>query len=49
MFLPKHLVESYKEKYKDFGSPLSMIDQCGLIDFLIKGKLYNYLTNLEML
>lgn len=49
MFLPKHLVERYKAKFKDFGSPLSMIDQCGLIDFLIKGKLYNYLTNLEML
>ncbi|MCQ2241734.1 GntR family transcriptional regulator [Treponema sp.] len=49
MFLPKKIVESYREKYRDFGSPLSMIDQCGLIDFLIKGKLYNYLTNLEML
>ena len=47
MFLPKQIIESYKEKYKNFGSPLSMIDQCGLIDFLIKGKLYNYLTNLE--
>ncbi|WP_407398795.1 GntR family transcriptional regulator [Treponema sp.] len=49
MFLPKKVVEKYKDKFKDFGSPLSMIDQCGLIDFLMKGKLFNYLTNLEQL
>lgn len=49
MFLPKHLVQSYRNKYESFESPLSMIEQCGLIDFLIKGKLYNYLTNLEQL
>lgn len=46
---PKKIIDSYTKKYQDFGSPLSMIDQCGLIDFLIKGKLYNYLTNLEQL
>ena len=46
---PKKIIDSYTKKYQDFGSPLSMIDQCGLIDFLIKGKLYNYLTNLERL
>lgn len=49
LFIPRNLVPSYKEKFENFGSPLSMIDQCGLIDFLIKGKLYNYLTNLEQL
>lgn len=46
---PKKIIDSYTKKYQNFGSPLSMIDQCGLIDFLIKGKLYNYLTNLEQL
>lgn len=48
-FLPKHLVESYNTKFKDFDSPVSMILQCGLVDFLIKGKLFNYLTSLEIL
>lgn len=49
MALPKTLMESYKSKFDGFGSPISMIEQCGLIDFLMKGKLFNYLTNLEEL
>lgn len=45
----RELSESFREKFEDFGSPISMIDQVGLIDFLIKGKLYNYLTQMEQL
>ncbi len=47
--LPKSVLEEYKEKYKSFGSPLSILNQCAITDFLIKGKLTNYLENLDEL
>lgn len=46
---PKAICESYKERYKSFGSPLSLLNQCALTDFLIKNKLSNYLENLSEL
>lgn len=49
MSLPKSLIDNYKNKFDSFGSPISMIEQCGLIDFLMKDKLYNYLTQMEEL
>ena len=36
---PKSICQSYKERYKSFGSPLSLLNQCALTDFLIKNKL----------
>lgn len=47
--LPKKLFESYREQYKDFGCTLPMLDQMALSDFLIKGKLENYLSNIEQI
>ncbi|MCR5081064.1 MAG: GntR family transcriptional regulator [Treponema sp.] len=46
---PKSICQSYKERYKSFGSPLSLLNQCALTDFLIKNKLSNYLENLSEL
>ncbi len=47
--LPKKIIESYKNRYECLGSPLSMLTQITLTDFLIKDKLINYLSDIEQL
>lgn len=45
--LPKKLAEEYREEYKDFHCPLSHLEQLAFTDFIISGKLYNYLEKIE--
>lgn len=47
--IPNTLIQSYKKKYSDFDCPVSMLEQCGLVDFLLKDKLIKYLTSIEQL
>ena len=47
--LPKKIAAEYKEMFKDFNCPVSYLEQSVLTDFIISGKLYNYLEKLENL
>lgn len=47
--LPPRLIESYRKRYTCLGSPLSMLSQITLADFLKKGKLTEYLSSIEQL
>ncbi len=47
--IPNPLIQTYKEKYSDFDCPVSMLEQCGLVDFLLKDKLIKYLTSIEQI
>lgn len=49
VILPKNLADEYKEAFKDFNCPLSYLEQTVLIDFIISGKLYNYLEKIKNL
>lgn len=45
--LPKNLLAEYKTSFEDFDCSLSKLDQLALTDFIISGKLFNYLTNIK--
>lgn len=45
--LPKKLAEEYTNRYTTFDCTLSYLDQLALTDFIISGKLENFLVNLE--
>lgn len=47
VILPKNLLAEYKSAFEDFDCSLSKLDQLALTDFIISGKLFNYLTNIK--
>ena len=47
--LPKNLAKEYTSRYTTFDCTLSYLDQIALTDFLAKGKLEAYLSNLEQI
>ena len=47
--LPKNLAQEYTARYTTFDCTLSYLDQITLTDFIVKGKLEAYLSNLEQL
>lgn len=47
MVLPKPLSEEFHQKFDFVESSISYIEQIALTDFILKGKLLNYLTNIE--
>ncbi len=49
MVLPKNLAEEYTSRYTTFDCTLSYLDQIALTDFITKGKLDAYLSNLEQI
>lgn len=45
--LPDDLLARYKTRFRSFRCPLPLLDQCALTDYLLKGKLLDYLKGLE--
>lgn len=47
--LPKDLIASYKKRYACLESPLSLLSQIALTDYLKKGKFTKYLSGIEQI